>query len=76
MMKPFTSSGFLSKIHWHSADMNYEKFYEDHLPKFCLPSDYGGDLDSVEELHTRHKALLMEMKEYFLLEEKQMNFEF
>lgn len=56
--------------------MDLEKFFEEHIPRACIPSDYGGDLDSVEELHSRHKALLMEMKEYFALEEKQMNFEF
>lgn len=76
MIKPFTSTGFLSKIFWHTPDMDFEKFFEEHIPKACIPSDYGGDLESVEELHSRHKALLMEMREYFELEEKQMNFEF
>lgn len=76
MIKPFVSKGFLSKIHWHAPDMDYEKFYEEIIPKACLPSDYGGDLESVEVLHTKHRATLMEMKEYFQLEEKQMNFEF
>jgi hypothetical protein len=76
MIKPFVSATFLSKIHWHTSDMDYEKFYEEHIPKSCLPSDYGGDLDSIEELHKKHKELLMSQNEYFLLEEKQMNLEF
>lgn len=76
MVKPFISTGLLSRIHWHTSDMDYEKFYEDHIPKHCLPSDYGGDLGSVEELNQQHKRKLMEMNEYFLLEEKQTNLEF
>ena len=76
MISPFTSTGFLSKIHWFTADMDYEKFYTEHIPKSCLPSDYGGDLGTVGELHEKHKKILSEMNEYFLLEEKQMNFEF
>lgn len=76
MIKPFVSATFLSKIHWHTAEMDYEKFYEEFIPKSCLPSDYGGDLDSVEELHKKHKEVLMSLNEYFQLEEKQMNLEF
>lgn len=76
MIKPFTSTGFLSKIHWHSSDMDYEKFYNEHIPKSCLPYDYGGDLETVKSLHEKHRTLLMDMNEYFKLEEKQLNFEF
>lgn len=56
--------------------MDYEKFYEEHIPKSCLPSDYGGDLESVEILHRKNKKILMDMEEYFYLEELQMNLEF
>ena len=76
MIRPFTSTGFLSKIHWHASEMDYQKFYEEHIPKSCLPSDYGGDLESVEILHKKNKKILMDMEEYFYLEELQMNFEF
>lgn len=76
MIKPFTSTGFLSKIHWHSSEMDYEKFYEEHIPKSCLPSDYGGDLESVEILREKSKKTLLSMNEYFFLEEMQKNLEF
>lgn len=56
--------------------MDYEEFYRDHIPKVCLPSDYGGELESVAELHQKHKKLLQEMNDYFILEEKQSNLEF
>lgn len=76
MIRPFTSTGFLSKIHWHSTSMDFEEFYRDHIPKACLPSDYGGYLESVAELHQKHKKLLHNMNDYFILEEKQSNLEF
>lgn len=56
--------------------MDFEEFYQNHIPKSCLPSNYGGDLDSVENSHANHKELLLSMKEYFSLDEKQMNFKF
>jgi hypothetical protein len=56
--------------------MDYEKFYRDFIPKSCLPSDYGGDLESIEILHNKNRENLHQMREYFLLEERLMNFEF
>jgi hypothetical protein len=77
LIKPFASTTLLNRIHWHTSDIDYEKFYEEHgIPKSILPKDYGGDLPSVEELHEKHKELLMSQNEYFLLDEKQTNFEF
>lgn len=76
MIRPFTSTGFLSKIHWHAADLDYEKFHLEHLPKSCLPSDYSGSLNSVAELHKQHKELLMSMREFFMIEESQVSNEF
>lgn len=56
--------------------MDYEKFSQEHVPKSHLPSDYGGDLESVETLHKKHRQDLMELREFFLVEEQQANFEF
>lgn len=56
--------------------MDYEKFYEECIPKSHLPSDFGGDLESVEELHEKHRKGLLELRDYFLMEEKQQNCEF
>ena len=61
----------LSKITFHSSSMDHEKFYEECVPKSHLPSDFGGDLESVEELHKKHRAKLMTLREYFLMEEQQ-----
>ena len=41
------------------------------MPKSCLPSDYGGDLPSIAELHQEHIKEFEKLNEYFLAEEKQ-----
>jgi len=55
--------------------MNFEKFYQECVPKSHLPSDYGGDLESVEDLHKKQRENLMKMRNYFLFEEQQMNYQ-
>ncbi|CRL02024.1 CLUMA_CG015172, isoform A [Clunio marinus] len=75
MVKPFIWAEMMSKIHFHSSNMDFEEFYEKHIPKSCLPSDYGGDLESVEVLHNRQRKEFIDMRNYFLMEEKQVNFE-
>lgn len=66
----------MSRVHFHQTNMDYEKFYKECIPKSCLPSDYGGDLESLEVLHNNHRESLMKMRDYFLLHERMMNFEF
>lgn len=56
--------------------MDYEKFYEEHIPKSCLPSDFGGELESVADLHEKHTKELMRLRNYFVAEEKQANLQF
>lgn len=75
MAKPFLRSEMINKIHLHSSNMDYEKFYEEWIPKSHLPSDYGGDLESTEDLHEKQRKKFMEMHDYFLLEEQQKNYE-
>lgn len=65
-----------NKIHFHPSNMDYEKFYKEWIPKSCLPSDYGGDLDSIENLHNQQRETFLLMRDYFLMEEGQMNFEY
>lgn len=56
--------------------MDYEKFYKECIPKSHLPSDFGGDLESVEVLHKQHREMLMELRDYFISEEQQTNMTF
>jgi len=51
--------------------MDYEEFYKNCVPKCSLPSDFGGDLPSIAELHQRQIKQMMEMREYYVAEEKQ-----
>lgn len=52
--------------------MDYEKFYSKYIPKSCLPSDFGGELESVTELHEKHCKEFMRLKSYFVAEEQQV----
>lgn len=56
--------------------MDYEKFYEEHIPKSSLPSDFGGDLESVAVLHEKHSKELMRLRNYFIAEEQQAALKF
>jgi len=40
-----------------------------------MPKDYGGDLPSIKELHESERKILINLKEYFKLEEQQVNHE-
>lgn len=76
IVKPLVRSEMLNKVHFHSSNMNYEKFYKDHIPKSHLPKEYGGELESVKSLHDQQRQILKSLGEYFKLEEMQSNFEF
>lgn len=69
MVKPFSSSKILERVHFHSSNIDWENFYREHVPKSHMPSDYGGDLESVEILHEKSREKLMEFQRYFELEE-------
>lgn len=76
MIKPYLRSETLNRMHFHSSNMDYEKFYEEFVPKSHLPSDYGGFLPSIEELHKEQIKEFMEMRDSFLMEEQQQNHEY
>jgi hypothetical protein len=76
IVKPYLRSETLKKIHFHPTGMSFEKFYKEFIPKSHLPSDYGGDLDSIENLHKQQIQEFMDMRDYFLMEEQQQNLEF
>lgn len=40
-----------------------------------MPKDYGGELPSIKELHENERKILINLKEYFKLEEQQVNHE-
>jgi hypothetical protein len=58
-------------MHLHSSSIDLERFHAQHVDKSSLPSDYKGVCESVEELHKKHIDELLNMREYFIAEEKQ-----
>lgn len=52
-------------------DMDWEEFYKNQVPKSSLPSDYGGELDSIEVMHERNCRNLIKWKDYFEAESAQ-----
>ncbi|XP_067015078.2 alpha-tocopherol transfer protein-like [Anabrus simplex] len=66
LIKPFIKKEFLELIHFHKGDNS--TIYQ-YLPKRCLPVDYGGELPSVEELHTIHCENLQKLQPFFEEEE-------
>ncbi|KAL7038242.1 hypothetical protein ACKWTF_009517 [Chironomus riparius] len=71
LIKPFMKAEILKNLHLHSSGLDLEKFYKEHVPKSSLPSDFGGDMPSIKELHEKHCKEFVRLRPYFLAEEKQ-----
>jgi hypothetical protein len=48
----------------------FDKLYE-KVPKSCLPSEFGGELASIAELHERQRNEFARLQSYFIHEEKE-----
>ncbi|XP_022202026.1 alpha-tocopherol transfer protein-like [Nilaparvata lugens] len=65
MMKPFMNKELIEMIHFHTEmEPIYEIFTKD-----CLPSDYGGNLDSCDALHEQYIEHMRSLKTFFEKEE-------
>lgn len=73
MVKPFLRKELFERIHLHPVGTDYSDFFEKYIPKSHMPSEYGGDLGSCDELHEQNRTRMMNMRKYFLSEEEQMN---
>lgn len=62
---------FFLQIILHRSTDDYGTLLNDVIPLSCLPSDFGGDLESVEVLRKKFRNELCELKKYFSDEEKQ-----
>lgn len=54
----------------HYSDIDWEGFYANHIPRSCLPSDYGGDLESIEVLSKRNLEKLKDLQDYYEIDEE------
>lgn len=60
-------------MYLHSATEDYHTLLKDKIPLACLPSDFGGELESCEKMHEKHCKEFLQMRDYFIEEEKQWN---
>ena len=70
------NSELLQKLHLHHSDCNFEEFHKNVVPKTHLPKEYGGTLGTLDELQQKSRERLINLKDYFIYEEQQTNFEF
>lgn len=71
LLTPFLKKELLEVIHVHTTTMDYEEFHKKWIPKSHLPSDYGGDLSSNEEMTLKFYTELKSLRGYFAAEQKQ-----
>ncbi|XP_025831223.1 alpha-tocopherol transfer protein-like [Agrilus planipennis] len=71
IMRPFIKKEVLELLEFHSSNMDWNDFYNECIPRKCLPSDYGGTLPSVVELHEQNTNKLQSLKGFFETEENQ-----
>lgn len=62
-------------MHLHSSSLDYEKFHAEHLPRSCLPAEFGGVCDSIEVLREEFAKEMLEEREFYSVEERQANLE-
>ncbi|KAK9500990.1 hypothetical protein O3M35_002133 [Rhynocoris fuscipes] len=70
LARPFIKKELLEILHFH-----YGGFEEVHkvLPKYCLPSDFGGELQSCAELHEKFVEWMAKLAPTFLEEQKEIH---
>ena len=76
LIKPFIKPKIFQRIHLHHSDIDFENFYENEIPRSHLPKEYGGTLGTLDELQEETTKKLMNLRDYFILEEKQRELEF
>ncbi|XP_076253865.1 alpha-tocopherol transfer protein-like [Rhynchophorus ferrugineus] len=69
MMKPFMKKELLEMLFVHANSI--ESLYE-HVPRDCLPAEYGGQCESIKILHEKTKKLVNDNAEFFGFEESQV----
>lgn len=74
MIKPFLKQKYLDMIQLHPVGSNNEKLFSQDIPRSHVPKELGGDLPStVREMHEKTRKLFYDMRDYFLIEERQKN---
>ena len=58
-------------MHLHSPLIDYTKFHKEWIPSSSLPSNFGGELASLSELHENHRKILTDLRDYFIADEEE-----
>ncbi|XP_070500143.1 alpha-tocopherol transfer protein-like [Chironomus tepperi] len=74
--KQFVKTEMAEKFIFLNSDTDYDKFHQTQIPKSHLPKEFGGTLGTLDELQEKSVKQFMNLRNYFVLEEKQANFEF
>ncbi|KAI4454617.1 alpha-tocopherol transfer protein-related [Holotrichia oblita] len=69
LIKPFMKGELLQVLHLHTD--KFDNLYK-YVPKECLPKDYHGDMDSVEDLIKIQNKNILENAQYFIEDEKRI----
>ena len=57
------------QIHLHHGS-DFKNFHN-FIPRSSLPSDFGGELKSIEKLHQKHCQEFSRLRKFFIEEEKE-----
>ncbi|CAG9831433.1 unnamed protein product [Diabrotica balteata] len=72
MCKPFMKKELYEMLITHPPNTNMQDFFEDCVPASCMPSNYGGELGALDELHEESNNYLTKLKTFYEIEEKQI----
>lgn len=65
IFKAFCKPELLELFRYYPGEIDWNDFYENSISKKCLPVDYGGELESMEEQHKKMWKRLEDLEEYF-----------
>lgn len=71
LIRPFMRAEIFKVLKTYPSDYNMDDFYKNVIPRSGLPSDFGGDLPSIDVLHEQFKSEYYNLRDYFRAEEEQ-----
>lgn len=72
LIKPFMNESVLKKFYVHSKTSDWTNFYQDHVERACLPSDYGGLLQTIETINIQTIEKIKRKIPFFKAEDEQI----
>lgn len=66
LVRPFLKKELYDMLHFYSGDVS--EIYP-VIPQKCLPKDFNGELDWIDNMREEHRRRLYELRDYFIEEE-------